>query len=335
MKTAEKISYLFIAAIMLVIIIFHLAHVLLAGLFAFMLMEFFYRAVKKMRIPELSARTTSTMIFLLVVFVVIFVLAKFFKQTLQTVPGIVEGALPQISAMAQRYGVELPFTSFYELRELINSRLVGHAMAITKASTLLTREVFHVVVGLVAVVLFFVSGKSPQYGPNLFDAVRRETNLRIRKFMQSFERVFGAQIIISAINSVLTMGFLYFTGIPHVAFLTTMTFLIGIIPIIGNIISNSVIVVTALGISLNLALVALGYLVIIHKLEYFLNSKIMGSSVKLPMWQMLLAILLGNVIMGVPGIMLAPALLHYIKSELQSIPWRMTASSRRDESYAE
>ncbi|MDD4004956.1 MAG: AI-2E family transporter [Elusimicrobiaceae bacterium] len=326
MKTAEKISYFFMIAMLLVTVIFHLAHVMLASLFAFMLMEFFFRLIKKMRLPDFPARTATAIAFLLAVAVVAVVFVKFLKQTLLTFPGIVESALPQVSALAQRYGIELPFSSFGELRELLNSRILGHALTITKASTFLTREAFHIAIGIVAVVLFFISGKPPQYCPNLFDAVRRETNRRIRKFMHSFERVFGAQIIISSINAVLTMAFLYITGIPHLAFLTTMTFLIGIIPILGNIISNSVIAITALGISFNLAMVVLAYLVIIHKLEYFLNSKIMGSSVRLPMWQMLLAILLGNVIMGVSGIMLAPALLHYIKSELKSIPWKTPGS---------
>lgn len=325
MTSAEKISYVFMTVILAVIVIFHLAHVLLAGLFAFMLMDFFYRLIRRFRVPELSARFAAAGVFSLVVLLTAYVLTRFLHQTLLTVPGIVDGALPQFTVMAQRYGVELPFSNFYELRELVNSRLLGHAGTITKASTLLTREVFHMVVGLIAVVLYFVSDRAPRYAPNLFDAVRHETNNRIWKFMQSFARVFGAQIVISAINAVLTLLFLYFTGIPHMAFLTTMTFLIGIIPIIGNIISNSVIAVTALGVSLNLALAALVYLIIIHKLEYFLNSKIMGSSVELPMWQMLLAILLGNVIMGIAGIMLAPALLHYIKSELKSIPWRLPA----------
>ncbi len=322
MSAAKKISYILMLVILLVSIVFKLGHVILAGLFSFMLMEFFYRGIKKFRMPEWASRLLAATAFIFSVVVVLLVLARFFRQTLMTLPGILEGAMPQISDAAAKYGIELPFTNFLELRELINSNLLGHAGDITKASTLLTREVFHIAIGMVGVIFFFVSGKTPQYCPNLFDAVRRESNRRIRMFMRSFALIFGAQIIISAINAFLTMAFLSITGIPHVAFLSTMTFLIGIIPILGNIISNSIIAITALGVSLNLAIVVLVYLITIHKLEYFLNSKIMGSSVKLPMWQMLFALLGGNVIMGVPGIMLAPAILHYIKTELQSIPWK-------------
>jgi predicted PurR-regulated permease PerM len=38
------------------------------------------------------------------------------------------------------------------------------------------------------------------------------------------------------------------------------------------------------------------------------------------MWETLLAILLGEVVLGVPGIILAPTLLHYAKEELRALP---------------
>ena len=320
MTTAAKISYALMALILLGILVFHMGYVVLAALFSFMFMEIVFRAAKG-RAPGSAARWIAAAGFVIAAAIVAAVFLRFIKQTLQALPDIVEGALPQAMALAQNYGLDLPFANFQDLRELINSKILGNAMSITKASTLLTREVFHITVGIVAAVLFFVKGSPPKYEANLFDAVRKETNLRIRKFMYSFEKVFGAQVVISGINTVLTAVFLYITAMPHFAFLTSMTFIIGVMPIVGNIITNTVIVITALGISFNKALLALAFLISIHKLEYFLNSKIMGSSVNLPMWQMLIAILIGNTVMGVPGIMLSPAILHYIKCELQSIPW--------------
>jgi predicted PurR-regulated permease PerM len=97
--------------------------------------------------------------------------------------------------------------------------------------------------------------------------------------------------------------------------LIALTFICGLLPIIGNIISNTVIVFAAFTVSPRLALVALIYLVVIHKLEYFLNSKIIGDRIKNPMWLTLLGIVLGEKLMGVPGMILAPVVLHYIKVE--------------------
>jgi predicted PurR-regulated permease PerM len=323
MTTAAKISYALTALLLLGIMVFRMGHVVLAALFTFMLMEIIYRGVKRL-VPGRAGRWIAALGFVFAAVITIVVFMRFIRQTLLALPNIVEVALPQLMDLAQKYGMDLPFDNFQDLREFVNSKILGNALVITKASTLLTREVFHMAIGVMGAVLFFVGGKAPRYEANLFDAVRKETNLRIRRFVFSFEKVFGAQVVISAINTLLTAVFLYTASMPHFAFLTTMTFMVGIIPILGNVITNTVIAITALGISLKLSVLALLFLVFVHKLEYFLNSKIMGSSVNLPMWQMLIAILIGNTVMGVPGIMLAPALLHYIKSELQTIPLAKT-----------
>ena len=67
------------------------------------------------------------------------------------------------------------------------------------------------------------------------------------------------------------------------------------------------------------ALGALVFLVLIHKLEYFLNSKIIGRRILNPLWLTLLALVLGERLMGLPGMVLAPVILHYIKVEASRI----------------
>ena len=78
---------------------------------------------------------------------------------------------------------------------------------------------------------------------------------------------------------------------------------------------NTLIVAIGFTISPRMALIALIFLVVIHKLEYFLNSKIIGDRIKNPMWLTLLGLVLGEKLMGVPGMILAPVVLHYIKVE--------------------
>ena len=75
-------------------------------------------------------------------------------------------------------------------------------------------------------------------------------------------------------------------------------------------------------ISLQLATVGLIYLVIIHKLEYLLNSRIIGGLIDTPMWMTLLGLVIGEALMGVPGVLLAPALLHYARAEMRDLPAR-------------
>jgi predicted PurR-regulated permease PerM len=94
-----------------------------------------------------------------------------------------------------------------------------------------------------------------------------------------------------------------------------LTFLCGLLPVIGNIISNTIIVGIAFTVSPQFAGWALLFLVVIHKLEYFLNSKIIGSRIKHPMWLTLLALIFGERLLGITGIILAPVVLHFVRVE--------------------
>jgi predicted PurR-regulated permease PerM len=134
-----------------------------------------------------------------------------------------------------------------------------------------------------------------------------------RSFYENFAKVMSAQVIISGINTTLTSVFVYATSLPYAAIVIVLTFLCGLLPVIGNIISNTIIVGIAFTISPQFAGWALLFLITIHKLEYFLNSKIIGGRIRHPMWLTLLALLLGERLLGIPGLILAPVVLSFIK----------------------
>ena len=98
-----------------------------------------------------------------------------------------------------------------------------------------------------------------------------------------------------------------------------LTFLCGLVPIIGNLISNTMILCLALTISIKLALGALVFLVVIHKLEYFLNSKIIGQWIRNPVWLTLIGLVIGERLMGIPGLVLAPVVLNYVRVEMLKV----------------
>ncbi|MEO6034424.1 MAG: AI-2E family transporter, partial [Verrucomicrobiota bacterium] len=150
---------------------------------------------------------------------------------------------------------------------------------------------------------------------SIYSTVVQELVIRFRNFYQSFCTVIGAQIIISIFNTAFTCIFLVWNGFPYVMVIVVLTFLCGLLPIVGNILSNTLIVGVGFTISPRMALISLVFLVVIHKMEYFLNSKIIGDRIKNPMWLTLIGIVLGEKLMGIPGMILAPVVLHYIKLE--------------------
>jgi predicted PurR-regulated permease PerM len=130
----------------------------------------------------------------------------------------------------------------------------------------------------------------------------------------------GAQVIISAVNTFFTGLFLvllmaFDTPMPYTFVIIVITFLCGLLPIIGNLLSNAVIFSIGLTQSAQLAVISLLYLIILHKFEYFLNSRIIGGRIKNPMWLTLLGLLIGERLGGIPGMILAPVILNYLKLE--------------------
>ena len=146
-------------------------------------------------------------------------------------------------------------------------------------------------------------------------------------FQQAFREVVFAQTQIAAINAAITAAYLLvmlpLLGIhlPLAKTMVLLTFLLGLLPIVGNLVSNSVIVVISLSHSLALALISLAVLVVIHKLEYFLNARIVGSRIKARSWELLCAMLVMEAALGLPGLILAPIYYAYLKTEMQQRGW--------------
>ncbi|WJV54619.1 AI-2E family transporter [Pectobacteriaceae bacterium CE90] len=146
---------------------------------------------------------------------------------------------------------------------------------------------------------------------------------RVALLSASFRNIVFAQVKISLVNTTLSAVFILgiFPGfgvhLPFAKTLVILTFIFGLLPVIGNLISNSVVFIAALSISVPVSLVALVYLMLIHKLEYFLNAKIVGTRIKAHAWEILLAMLVFEAAFGISGVIAAPIYYAYLKSELK------------------
>jgi predicted PurR-regulated permease PerM len=104
--------------------------------------------------------------------------------------------------------------------------------------------------------------------------------------------------------------------LPLTKSMIAITFVAGLIPVVGNIVSNTVIVIVGLAHSLHIAVASLIFMVVIHKLEYFLNARIIGAQINARSWEMLTAILLMETLFGLPGLVAAPVFYAYVKKEM-------------------
>jgi len=143
-------------------------------------------------------------------------------------------------------------------------------------------------------------------------------------FSDAFKRVVFAQLRISAINTIFTAIYLAVVlpsigiHLPLIKTMLAITFVVGLIPVAGNLISNTMIVIVSMSQSLGVAIASLIYLIVIHKLEYFLNARIVGSQIRANAWELLIAMLCMEAAFGLTGIVAAPIYYAYIKAELRS-----------------
>ena len=143
----------------------------------------------------------------------------------------------------------------------------------------------------------------------------------------SFTAVVFAQFRIAAVNTALTavylLGVLPLLGtpIPLAGTLVVATFVASLVPVLGNLVSNTMIVVVSLTHSLGVAALSLGWLVGIHKLEYFLNAHIVGQRIRAQAWELLTSMLVLEALFGIAGLVSAPIIYAQLKSVWYSRGW--------------
>jgi len=105
---------------------------------------------------------------------------------------------------------------------------------------------------------------------------------------------------------------------PYVSTLVGVTFITGLLPVVGNVLSNTVIVMVSLSQSLLLAIGSLAFLIAIHTLEHFLNAHIIGTQIRSKAWELLVAMLVMESVFGFRGLIAGPVFYAYVKDELTS-----------------
>ncbi len=134
--------------------------------------------------------------------------------------------------------------------------------------------------------------------------------------------MFFAQARFSALSTPLGALYLFAVlplcgvSLPLRPTLVAVTFAAGLLPVIGNLLSNTAIVLISLSAGPRVGLASLVYLVLIHKLEYLANARIVGKRIHAQAWEVLMSMVALEVAFGLPGLVLAPVVYAYVKGEL-------------------
>ncbi|MBS0193446.1 MAG: AI-2E family transporter [Proteobacteria bacterium] len=320
-------SYLLAAAALLIALPLHLLPALIAGLIAYTLVGAIASWLEK-RLPRLASRE------LVVAFLGVVVVAllaglivagvAFVRSELAGPDALPDRIMPVIDqARAQlppSIVAHLPVSSD-DLRAMATSIAKRHSEQIQLAGKATLLVLGRILIGLVVgMMVALAHERGPTRGGPLLVALTD----RCGNLARAFRDIVFAQGKIAAINTAFTAIFLLVAmplagfHLPLAKTLVVVTFVVGFLPVVGNLISNSLIVVSALSVSLGAAIIALVFLVLLHKLEYFLNARIVGGQIRAKAWELLLAMLVLEAAFGMAGVVAAPIYYAWLKTELKA-----------------
>ena len=196
--------------------------------------------------------------------------------------------------------------------------LKSKAQALTGVGTAGLHGLLLAYVGLVVGALIKGTFRTPTSAP-----LRFEIRERAGHFIDAFRQIVVAQFWIATVNALLTALFLlaalplFGVHMPYVGELVVLTFFAGLIPIVGNLVCNSVVTLVGVSVSPAVGLACLVFLIVIHKTEYLISAKILGKQTNTAAWELLAVMFVGEAVFGLPGLVAAPLYYAYVKKELQ------------------
>lgn len=325
-----ELATLIISGLLLVLVLkMHLLAALFSGLLVY---EMVYVLVQTFRLQQLAGKRAK----LLAVALIASLIVGFLTLATIWLVAMIRGAndsLPRLAGMLAQVLEEsrdllpealnhyLP-ASASDLRLSTAEWLRNHTEDLKILGQHTLRTLAHMLIGMVVGAILSLREVLP--GDTTGRPLAAAMIERIERFGDAFRRIVFAQVRISAINTFLTWLYLGVAlptmgyEIPYLTTLVTITFLAGLLPVIGNLISNTIIVAVSLTHSFWLAVASLTFLVVIHKLEYFLNAHIIATRIRASAWELLLAMLVMEAVFGFRGLIAAPVCYAYLKDELSS-----------------
>jgi predicted PurR-regulated permease PerM len=210
-----------------------------------------------------------------------------------------------------------------ELQQALSNWLRRHASHMQHWGHIVLRILAHLLLGLIIGVAAHVSiDRRPSV--KSFPALAIE---RWRQLALAFADVLAAQLRIAVVNAILTAIYLlvllpaFGAHMPLAMTLVGFTFFASLLPIVGNLMSNTAIIVASLTVSMWTGVGSLIFLVVVHKLEYFLNAHFVGNRVDMPIYALLASMLILEAAFGATGLIAAPVYCAWLTRELRVNGW--------------
>lgn len=319
-------AYALTAVALWLVLALHLLPTLLAGLLVYSLVTTLAPALQR-RVPGVHAHWLVVALLAILVVGSLTLAIGATVQFLSSENGNPAAFFERLTPLIERAHAQLPMfivdrlpDDSKEMRTAVMDWLAEHTAELQVAGKQAVRVVVQLIIGILLGAMLALHSARQRLPGGLLSAALKGRAVHL---VSAFRDVVFAQVKISALNTVITGGFLlvglplFGVSLPLAKTLIVLTFVVGLLPAIGNLISNSLIFVVALSHSLLVALAALAFLVVIHKLEYFLSARLLGMRIQAFAWELLIAMLVMESLFGTAGLIAAPIYYAYVKRELR------------------
>ncbi|UUZ80337.1 AI-2E family transporter [Paenibacillus sp. P26] len=186
-------------------------------------------------------------------------------------------------------------------------------------------EWFEIILIVIILSLFFLLQKSKvakftrKFRTSKIGWIYDELEYFSKKFMASFGKVIEVQLIISVVNTAVTMIGLWSLGFPYLFALSVMVLLLSFIPVVGVIVSF--VPIGLIGYQTGgwkLVIWSIVLIIFIHALEtYVLSPRLMASKTELPMFYTFVVLVIAQHLFGIWGLIIGIPIFMFVLDLLE------------------
>src|SRR5215216_2869605 len=268
--------------------------------------------------------------YLVVVMVLLFVVGILLPVLVDQIQGLIkfissvanapEGPTEYLKGLAQQYRLGWVFERFSEQLGDVRSQMgvAARNFLLSTGGIVVSAAGFVTAVGTVLTLTFLLILGSERYinaGVGLFAEAQRPLVRRI--LAQSAGAITGyvsGNLAISVICGVVTFVVLVILGMPYAAALALLVAVLDLIPLVGATLGGALLVIVGLFVAPWKAVVLLIYIVVYQQVEgSILQPMVYSHAVQLNALVIFMAVLVGGLLLGIPGALLAIPVVEIIR----------------------
>ena len=244
---------------------------------------------------------------------------SYYVGTLLTPTG--SGQLTPLENFVKSFGV--PTAQILQARSEIITQLGNFATSIAGSTIPLLQSIFGIILDIILVAVLSIyllidGGRAVRWLRNNLPLQQREQGNFI---LSTFERVIGGyirgQITLSALIGVLVGVGMAIFQVPYAVLLGVMAFILEFIPVLGTLISGVICVLLALTKGWLIAVLVLGYFIIVHIIEGdVVGPRIVGKAIGLHPVVSIVSLIAGAELFGLWGALFASPIAGVVQALL-------------------